>query len=179
MYSPMNYQYKREPLTPTEAHQLAGACTTLQDKLLVWTLLDTGLRVSELASLSRSSIDWDNGLVIVYGKGGPYGLRSKRRVIPLTPRVLHVLQQHFRHAETMGLSPRSIERRVKEIAERAVIPRPVSPHVLRHTFSVMALRKGLPLPVIQRLLGHEYLSTTGWYMNLAPDYVIEEFRAKW
>ena len=100
-------------------------------------------------------------------------------MVPLTPRVLAVLQQHFRHAETIGLSPRSIERHVKIIAERAAIPRPVSPHVLRHTFSVTALRKGVPLPVIQRLLGHEYLSTTGWYMNLAPEYVIEAFRAKW
>ena len=175
----MNYQYKREPLTPSEAQCLAAACTTLQEKVLVWTFLDTGLRVSELAGLRRSSVDWDNDVVMVYGKGGPYGLRSKRRVIPLTPRVRTVLQQHFRDAERLGMSPRTIERRIKELAGRAGITRPVSPHVLRHTFSVMALRKGLPLPVIQRLLGHEYLSTTGWYMNIAPEYVIEEFRAKW
>jgi len=49
----MPYQYKREPLTQDEATRLANAATTHQEKLIVWTLLDTGLRVSELAHLSK------------------------------------------------------------------------------------------------------------------------------
>jgi hypothetical protein len=48
---PMPYQYKREPLTADEATRLANACQTHQEKLLVWTLLDAGLRVAELAGL--------------------------------------------------------------------------------------------------------------------------------
>jgi integrase/recombinase XerD len=175
----MNYQYKRFPLTPSEAQRLADACGTLLEKVLVWTFLDTGLRLSELASLRASMIDWDNHIMLIHGKGGPYGVRSKLRVVPLTPRVTDVLREHFRHADMIGLSPRSIERHIKSIAERAAIPRPVTPHVLRHTFSVHALRRDVPLPVIQKILGHEYLSTTGWYMNLAPEDVIAAFRAKW
>jgi integrase/recombinase XerD len=137
----MNYQYKRFPLTPSEAQRLADACGTLLEKVLVWTFLDTGLRLSELASLRAAMIDWDNNIMLVHGKGGPYGVRSKLRVVPLTPRVAEILPEHFRHADTIGLSPRSIERHVKAIAERAAIPRPVTPHVLRHTFSVHALRR--------------------------------------
>lgn len=45
----VRYQYKREPLTPDEANRLANACQTHEEKLIVWTLLDTGLRVAELA----------------------------------------------------------------------------------------------------------------------------------
>src|SRR5213596_2008642 len=48
----MAYQYKREPLT------VDNACNSHEEKLVIWTLLDTGLRVSELASLARDRVDW-------------------------------------------------------------------------------------------------------------------------
>ena len=67
----MPYQYKREPLTPDEANRLANACRTHEEKLVVWTLLDTGLRVSELASLTKNNLDWQNHRLMIYGKGGP------------------------------------------------------------------------------------------------------------
>jgi integrase/recombinase XerD len=51
--------------------------------------------------------------------------------------------------------------------------------VLRHTFSVTAIRKGISLPALQRLLGHEHLATTKIYLNLSPEEVMREFREKW
>jgi integrase/recombinase XerD len=63
------YQYKREPLTGDEANRLAQACQTHQERLVVWTLLDTGLRVSEFCELTRASIDWQAHRAMVYGKG--------------------------------------------------------------------------------------------------------------
>jgi len=83
----MSYQYKRKPLTPDEANPLASACETYPARLLVGTLLDTGLRVSELAGLARDQIDWQNHRLMIYGKGGIYGTKSKRRIIPLTDRI--------------------------------------------------------------------------------------------
>ncbi len=53
----MPYQYKREPLTPDEATRLANACETQHERLIIWTLLDTGLRVAELAHLTKDNID--------------------------------------------------------------------------------------------------------------------------
>jgi integrase len=67
----MPYQFKREPLLPEEATRLAQACQTVREKLVVWTLLDTGLRVSELADLSPGQIDWQGRRLTIYGKGGP------------------------------------------------------------------------------------------------------------
>jgi integrase len=43
------------------------------EKLIVWTLLDTGLRVAELAHLKKDNIDWQDHRLMIYGKGGPYG----------------------------------------------------------------------------------------------------------
>ena len=62
----MAYQYVREPLRGDEADRLANACQTLQEKLIVWTLLDTGLRVSELCALSPDSIQWQQRQIRVY-----------------------------------------------------------------------------------------------------------------
>jgi integrase/recombinase XerD len=54
----MPYQFKREPLTQEEATRLANACESHPERLVVWRLLDTGLRVSELASLTKENLDW-------------------------------------------------------------------------------------------------------------------------
>lgn len=80
----MAYQFKREPLTADEANRLASACTSFEEKLVVWTFLDTGLRVAELAGLKKENLDWQGHRIMIYGKGGPYGTKSKRRVIPLS-----------------------------------------------------------------------------------------------
>ena len=175
----MAYQYKREPLTPDEANRLASVCETYQECLIVWTLLDTGLRVAELAGLTREHIDWQNHRLMVYGKGGPYGTKSKRRIIPLTNRVRPLIDNHFAIHDTLGITPRTIQRLLKRLANHAHINRPVSPHVLRHTFAVAAVQKGISLPTLQRLLGHDHLTTTEIYLNLSPEDVIREFKEKW
>jgi integrase/recombinase XerD len=53
------------------------------------------------------------------------------------------------------------------VLDRAYIPGPVTPHVLRRTFSVTAIQKGISLPALQRLLGHDRLTTTEIYLNLS------------
>ena len=175
----MPYQFKREPLTQDEATRLANTCQSHPEKLVIWTLLDTGLRISELAKLTKDNIDWQSHRLTVYGKGGPYGSQTKRRIIPLSPRVQPLLEGHFALHDTVGMAPRTIQVLVKRVANRAHIRRPVTPHVLRHTFSVTAIQKGISLPALQRLLGHDHLATTEIYLNLSPEEVVREFREKW
>ena len=81
------YQFVREPLRAEEADRLSHACESVEEKLIVWTLLDTGLRVSELCSLTPQHILWQQKSVRVSGKGGPYGANSKKRVVPMSKRV--------------------------------------------------------------------------------------------
>ena len=176
------YQYKREPLSPDEANRLAHACETPSERLVVWTLLDTGLRVGELASLTREKIDWQGGRLTIHGKGGPYGKKSKRRVVPMTQRIRPLIEAHFSLYEKFPVAKRTMQKLVQRVANRACISskdRKVTPHVLRHTYSVTCVQKGISLPALQRLLGHDHLTTTAIYLNLSPEHVLEEFHAKW
>ena len=76
-------------------------------------------------------------------------------------------------------SVRPLQRAVRTIANRAQITRRVSTHVLRHTFTVTAVQKGISLPALQRLFGHDHLATRKIYLNLSPEHVIKEFIDKW
>jgi integrase/recombinase XerD len=175
----MAYQHRREPLTQAEANHLANACDSHQEQVIVWTLLDTGLRVAELANLKRDNLDWQGHRLMIYGKGGPYGSASKRRIIPLSTRIQPILEAHFSINKQFGWGVRTIQRVLKIVANRARIRRTVTPHVLRHTFAVTAIQKGISLPALQRLLGHDRLTTTEIYLNLSPEDVLREFREKW
>ena len=175
----MPYQYKREPLTPHEANRLTNACQTHEEKRVVWALLDTGLCVSELASLGKDTLDRQNHWLMIYGKGGPSGSRSKRRLIPLSARVQPPLEGYLALYDSFGVTPRTMQRQVKRVATRAHIRRPVTPHVLRHTFSVTAIQKGISLPALQRLLGHDRLTTTAISLNRSLEKVLREFQEPW
>jgi integrase/recombinase XerD len=153
----MPYQFKREPLTQDEANRLANACENHRDKLIIWTLLDTGLRVSELAALKKDGVDWQTHRLVVYGKGGPFGTKSKRRIVPLTPRVQPLIEGHLALRDEFGITARTIQRLIIRVANRAAISRKVRPHLLRDIFAVTAILNGLSLPSLQRLLGHDRL----------------------
>ena len=175
----MPYQYKREPLSNEEMDKLANAAETFKEKLVIFALLDTGLRVAELSGLTKDNIQWQERRLVIYGKGGIYGKKSKRRVIPMTERVRLVLERHFTFEDTLGMSVRTVQHIVKRVANRAGISKPVSPHVLRHTFSVSCIKKGISTRALMQFLGHDRLSTTEIYLNLSPEDAIREFEGKW
>jgi len=175
----MPYQYKREPLSDDEVNRLTNACDTFREKFVVWTLLDTGLRLSEFADLKKENIQWQERRLVIYGKGGPYGKKSKRRIIPMTDRVRRLMEYHFAENNNIGLGKRTIERIVKKVADKAGISKPVTPHVLRHTFAVNCIKKGISTRALQTLLGHDRLTTTEIYLNLSPEDAIREFLNKW
>ena len=173
------YQYKREPLDSREIDLLVNACQTLREKFVIWTLLDTGLRVSELATLTRQHIQWQERRLVVFGKGGPYGSRTKRRIVPMSDRVRAVIEAALSLQDSPNLSSRTIQRIVKGVANRAGITKSVTPHVLRHTFAVQCIQKGISTRALQAFLGHDRLQTTEIYLNLSPEAAIEEWRRKW
>ena len=175
----MPYQYKREPLNDDEVDRLTNACDTFRKKFVVWTLLDTGLRLSEFADLKKDNIQWQERRLVLHSKGGPYGKKTKRRIIPMTDRVRKLFEYHFAENNDTGIGKRTVARIVKKVAGKAGISKPVSPHVLRHTFAVNCIKKGISTRVLQTLLGHERLASTEIYFNLSPEDAIREFLNKW
>lgn len=175
----MPYQYKREPLNDDEVNRITNACDSFREKFVVWTLLDTGLGLSEFADLKKDNIQWQERRLVIYGKGGPYGKKTKRRIIPMTERVRKLMEYHFAENNNTGMVKRTVARVVKKVADKAGISKPVSPHVLRHTFSVNCIKRGISTRALQTLLGHDRLITTELYLNLSPEDAIREFLNKW
>ena len=115
----MAYQFIREPLANKEVDQLCGECKTSQEKLIIWTLLETGLRVSELCSITQENILWQQKSIRITGKGGIHGKKSKKRVVPMSPRVQALLEHYFAINDKWPVGSRQVQKIVKEIANRA------------------------------------------------------------
>lgn len=175
----MPRQYAREPLSIDEGTRLIQACDTLRERQVILILLDTGLRVSELAQLTKQHILWQERRLAIQGKGGPSGKHSKRRVLPMTDRVRLLIAHHDTMQDRVGITARRIERIVKRVANRAGIAKRVTPPVLRHTFSVSCIQRGITTRTLQYLLGHDRSTTTELSMHLSPEDAIREFQRKW
>ena len=131
--------------------------------------------MSEFADLKKDNIQWQKKRLVIYGKDGPYGKKTKRRIILMTERVRRLMEYHFAENNSIGVTKRTVARIVKKVADKAGISKPVSPHVLRHTFSVNCIKKGISTRALQILLGHDRLTTTEIYPNLLSEDVRREF----
>jgi len=175
----MTYQYVREPLTMDDADKLSNLCESTEEKLIIWTLLDTGLRVSELCDLTPQSILWQQKALNIKGKGGPYGKKSKVRVVPMSRRIQTLLEHYFAINNKWFIGPRQVQKITKKLANKGQFIQKITPHVLRHTFATLALQKGISISAVQKILGHDKLSTTAIYLNLTNTHVLEEYAQKW
>ena len=149
---------------------------SLRDRTMLELLFSTGLRVSELASLDRDSVDLKKDEFSVRGKG------EKVRVVFLSPSAKEAIKKYLDkredvsealfinykpHAkEALRLTPRSIERIIKFYAIKAGISKKVTPHVLRHMFATDLLTNGADLRSVQALLGHSSITTTQIYTHV-------------
>jgi integrase/recombinase XerD len=162
----------RRPLTREEANRLRHAAQSLIEKLIVSLALDCGLRVSEIAGLTDRDCDY-------YAR--PPRLRieckGRQRVVPLPEAAARGLEAWLMIHDRMP-SVRTVQRIIGRLARKARIGRPVSPHVLRHTFAVHQLERGLSLPALQALLGHSDLATTAVYLRLSNEEAIREWTQK-
>lgn len=169
----MSFEYHREPLEDNEIAALKKSCKTFEEALLINVFLDTGIRVGELAYLKDEDIDWKRNCLKVSSKG------SKKRTIPMSNEVRFFLTKHFSNKQNLQLSCRTIQRIVQGVAKRARIQKPISPHVLRHTFAVSYLHKGGNSRALQELLGHRSIKTTDIYLNYSDNRVQEDFERIW
>ena len=66
--------------------------------------------MAELANLSKDNIDWQNHRLTIYSKGGPYGSKSKRRILELSTRIRPLIENHFAIHDSFGMTSRTIQR---------------------------------------------------------------------
>ena len=149
----------------------------LRDRAMLEVLYATGLRISELVGLSTASLNLRQGVVRVVGKGGkerlvPVGQEALRWVV----RFVEEGRRSLSGADTAVLFPsrrgqvmtrQTFWHAVKKYALMAGIPRPISPHTLRHAFATHLLNHGADLRAVQMMLGHADLSTTQIYTHIA------------
>ncbi len=166
---------KRLPavLSREEVSRLLEAVPNRKHRLVLMTMYSAGLRVSEATHLRVADIDSARMLIHVrQGKGG------KDRQVMLSPVLLEALRAYWRwHRPVLWLFPGttpeeplsvSSVQKVCRLARRAAgITKPVSPHILRHSFATHLLEAGTDLRMIQTLLGHRRLETTQRYTHIA------------
>lgn len=148
-----------------------------------------GLRVSELISLKTNSINYDKKQITVLGKG------SKQRIVPVSKTAINTILKYTealrldsKYHNTTWLFPSSQHpkthltrdtffKQLKQLAIKTGInPRRVSPHILRHSFATQLLRHDANLRSVQKMLGHESISTTEIYTHIISDELIEKIQ---
>ena len=97
----------------------------------------------------------------------------------MSRRLKPLLENFFVLHDKFPWTARTIQRVMKRIANKAGITKPLTPHVLRHTFSILWIHKGGSTHALQGILGHDHLSTTEIYMNMSPEHILQEFQSKW
>jgi site-specific recombinase XerD len=148
----------------------------LRDKALMELLFSTGLRVSELCSLNRDSVDMKREEFSIRGKGG------KVRVVFVSDSAKEILKEYLnkrqdtedamfvqmggKKSDDMRLTSRSVERIIAYYARKAGISKKVTPHVIRHSFATDLLRNGADIRSVQVMLGHSNISTTQIYTHI-------------
>lgn len=167
-----------EVLSGTEVEALFAAIRSLKYRTVVMTTYGAGLRISETCHLEPRDIDSSRMLVHVrHGKGGG------NRFLMLSQRLLEALRAYWRAERPRGrflfpgsrpdrpISPESVRRVIKTALRQAGLTKPVTPHILRHSFATHLLETGTDIRTIQVLLGHRTIRTTQIYTQVSQSVV--------
>ncbi len=165
----------------------------LRDKAMLELFFSTGLRVSELCSLDRDTINLARDEFSIRGKG------EKVRLVFLSDKAREAIKDYLVKRQDMDealftnlslinsnssgslkvnkgggsdrLTPRSVERIIKKYAIKAGITKKVTPHTLRHSFATDLLQNGADIRSVQMMLGHSSVSTTQIYTHVTDKHL--------
>ncbi len=160
-----------------------------RDRAMLEFAYASGVRVSELTSVTVRQVDLEEGLTTVFGKG------SKERLVPVGGAAVRALRTYLRelrprleqgsgrgegavflNARGGALTRMGVWKILQKHVERAGITRRVTPHTLRHTFATHLLEGGADLAAVQEMLGHADISTTQIYTHVDRDYLRDVHR---
>ena len=162
---------------------LDGSAKSLRDKALLTILYATGMRVTEVVTLSVQNADLGNGDIICKVQD------NRERRLALTDEALEALKQYLERGRSQlvqnasetalflnhrgeRLTRQGLWLIIKVYAEKANLPADVTPHTLRHSFAAHKIAQGADLRQVQHMLGHANISTTHIYTQVADS--IEE-----
>ncbi len=148
----------------------------LRDIAAMELLFATGMRISELCSLGKDDIYFEDGTVLIYGKGS-----KERRIQIGNHDVLQILKeykqeyqkeiencQHFFANQTgRSLSDQAVRRLINKYTSLAAIDLHITPHMFRHTFATSLLEADVDIRYIQEMLGHSSITVTEIYTHVA------------
>lgn len=184
-------------LVDSQLKQLLDAPDTskkdgIRDRAILETLFSTGLRVSELASLNRDTINLGRREFGIVGKGG------KERVVFISDAAADWLEKYLQvrkdtfkplfirfqgkvdstnNGEAMRLTTRSIERIVEKYVKGLGLPVKATPHTLRHSFATDLLINGADIRSVQEMLGHSSIQTTQIYTHVTNAHLKDIHKA--
>jgi len=158
-----------------------------RNQTMLELLYATGMRISELLNLTLHDLHYDEGIVLVKGKG------SKQRYVPFTDSVDALLKSYcaqvrpailkYRQTDLLFVNGRGSKlsrmgfwKILKKIALEAGIKKEITPHTFRHSFATHLLEGGVNLRIVQTLLGHASLNTTQIYTHVDTRYLVETHR---
>lgn len=162
----------KKAYTDLECEKIRKACETPRETAMVEVLFSTACRVSEMCGILTSSID--DRRILICGKGKKYG------TIYLDSRAQLAVDAYIESRDDdnpylfpgrkadQAITTRAVERILKEIGKRAGVSN-VHAHRFRRTAATMALRRGMPLEMVSKMLRHENLQTTMRYLDLTEE----------
>ena len=156
-----------------------------RNRAILEALYSCGIRVSELINLRLSQLFLEDEYICVDGKG------NKQRLVPISYTAIEEIKQYMQYRNELDIKPGEedflfLNRRgrhmsrvmvfyiVRDACERCGIKKRVSPHTLRHSFATHLLENGANLRAIQKMLGHESITTTEVYVHLDRHFLREE-----
>jgi len=151
----------------------------LRNALILELLYSCGVRVSELVNIKLSDIDFSNNRILILGKGNKerfvlYGnvcskllndYITKSRNLLIKENNEYLLLNKFGNK----ITDRAIRMIIEDVIKKSSLKLKVSPHTFRHTFATHLLNEGADLKIVQELLGHENISTTGIYTHVSNE----------
>jgi len=164
-------------LSPEEVMQFLDCIASVKHRAILTSCYAAGLRISEAIRLTVPAIDSARMVLRVeQGKG------NKDRYVMLSPKLLEILRAWWRRERPQHwlfpgnypgrhVSKDAVEQACQKAQRLCGIPKPITPHSLRHAFAVHLLESGTDVHKIQLLLGHRSLVTTARYLRIATSKV--------
>lgn len=173
----------RHALSDEEIELLRQACKNIREEALLEFLISSGVRLSEVVGVNKNDINWNEMSLFVVGKG------NKERKVYFNTKTKILLAKYIEGRRDFcealfvtsknpikRLGGRSVEKIVKNIAERTQLNKAIFPHLFRHSYATHQINAGMPLPILQELMGHESGDTTMIYAEMSQENIKHEYK---